>query len=79
MATEIITRTINSTKEKIGYDNLYDIQISLNSDDRLVIRYIPREDAEEKLVVLGRLETTLIIRFIGKLDRLNDDLDKNPF
>lgn len=77
MAIEIIRRTVNSTKERVGHDSFYDIQVSLNSDGRLVIRYIPRQaDVSEKLIVFGAFESSEIIRFIGKLDRLNQELDR---
>lgn len=76
MAIEIITRRVESEKKKIGADD-YDIQISLNSDNRIVIRYIPRNpDRMEELIVLGTTETSELVKFIGKLDRLHERLDR---
>ncbi|MDI3528729.1 MAG: hypothetical protein PWQ23_548 [Thermoanaerobacter sp.] len=72
MAIEIIKRRVESEKEKISNENS-DIQ----SDGRLVIRYIPRNAHDsEKLIVFGALETYELIRFIAKLDRLHERLDR---
>lgn len=78
MSAEVIKRHegFKSEKETIGENSR--VQISYNSDGRIVIRYIESSE-EDTLIVLDNRETNELMRFIQKLNEIHKIYEEMPF